>query len=202
VGGILVPGRIGEVERITKETQVKVILEITGQGNFQGDTGVPFLNHMLDLCTRHGLFNLTLIAQGDLAVDAHHTVEDVGITLGQALRQALGERIAIRRYGSALVPMDEALILTAVDISGRPYLDFNVNFTASQVGDFDTELVEEFLRALAVHAGLTLHVRMLSGKNTHHIIEAIFKALGRALREATEIDPRGQGIPSTKGILA
>ena len=198
----MVPGRIGEVERITKETQVKVILEITGQGNFQGDTGIPFLNHMLELCTRHGLFNLTLIAQGDLAVDAHHTVEDVGITLGQALRQALGERIAIRRYGSALVPMDEALILTAVDISGRPYLDFGVNFAASQVGDFDTELVEEFLRALAVHAGLTLHVRMLSGKNTHHIIEAVFKALGRALREATEIDARGHGVPSTKGILA
>ncbi len=196
------PGRIGEVLRITKETQVKVFLEITGQGNFQGDTGVPFFNHMLELCTRHGLFNLNLNAQGDLAVDAHHTVEDVGITVGQALRQALGERIAIKRYGSALVPMDEALVLAAVDISGRPYLEFNVNFVASQVGDFDTELVEEFLRALAVHAGLTLHLRMLSGKNTHHIIEAIFKALGRALREATEIDPRGQGVPSTKGILA
>lgn len=196
------PGRIGEVLRITKETQVKVFLEITGQGNFQGDTGVPFFNHMLELCTRHGLFNLNLNAQGDLAVDAHHTVEDVGITVGQALRQALGERIAIKRYGSALVPMDEALVLAAVDISGRPYLEFNVNFVASQVGDFDTELVEEFLRALVVHAGLTLHLRMLSGKNTHHIIEAIFKALGRALREATEIDPRGQGVPSTKGILA
>lgn len=196
------PGRIGEVLRITKETKVKVFLEITGQGNFQGDTGVPFFNHMLELCTRHGLFNLNLNAQGDLAVDAHHTVEDVGITMGQALRQALGERIAIKRYGSAFVPMDEALILVAVDISGRPYLEFNVNFTASQVGGFDTELVEEFLRALATHAGLTLHVRMLSGKNTHHIIEAVFKALGRALREATEIDPRGQGVPSTKGILA
>lgn len=196
------PGRIGEVERITKETQVKATLKITGQGKFSGDTGVAFFNHMLELCTRHGLFDLTLSARGDLAVDAHHTVEDTGITLGQALRQALGERMAIRRYGSALVPMDEALILVVADISGRPYLEFNVDFLASRVGNFDVELVEEFLRALAVHAGLTLHVRMLSGKNTHHIIEAIFKALGRALREATEIDPRGQGIPSTKGVLA
>jgi len=196
-----VPGRIGEVERITNETQVKVSIEITGQGIFCGDTGVPFLNHMLDLWTRHGLFNLTLIAQGDLAVDAHHTVEDVGITLGQALRKALGKREAINRYGSALVPMDEALLLVAVDISGRPFLGYDVNLITSQVGDFDTELVEEFLRAFTVNAGLTLHVRMLSGKNAHHIIEAIFKALGRALREATEIDPRGKGVPSTKGSL-
>jgi imidazoleglycerol-phosphate dehydratase len=193
---------MGEVERITTETQVKAGIKIIGHGIFKGDTGVPFLNHMLDLLTRHGLFDLSVTAQGDLQVDAHHTVEDVGITLGQALRQALGERTAINRYGSALLPMDEALLLVAVDISGRPFLGYQVDLPASQVGDFDTELVEEFLRAFAMNAGLTLHVRMLSGKNTHHIIEGIFKALGRALREATQIDPRGEGIPSTKGVLA
>ncbi|NLK50952.1 MAG: imidazoleglycerol-phosphate dehydratase HisB [Syntrophomonadaceae bacterium] len=192
---------MGEVSRITGETQVKVQLKILGTGKFQGVTGVPFFDHMLNLWTRHGLFDLAVTAQGDLEVDAHHTVEDIGITLGQALDQALGERRAINRYGTALIPMDEALMQVAVDISGRPFLAYCVELPAHRVGDFDTELVEEFLRALSLHAGLTLHVRMLSGKNTHHIIEALFKALGRALREACQLDPRTEGIPSTKGTL-
>jgi imidazoleglycerol-phosphate dehydratase len=193
--------RFAEVERLTGETQVSIRLGIDGQGTFSGQTGVPFLDHMLHLFTRHGLFNLAVTARGDLEVDAHHTVEDIGITLGQALRQALGEKKAINRYGSALVPMDEALAQVVIDISGRPFLVYDVVLTTSRVGEFDTELIEEFLRALAVNAGLTLHVRLLSGKNTHHIAEAVFKGLGRALREAVQIDPRVEGVPSTKGVL-
>lgn len=196
------PERVARVERITGETEVNIYLEITGQGTYQGSTGVPFFDHMLNLWTRHGLFNCSVRVKGDLEVDAHHTVEDVGITLGQVLKKALGDKKGITRYGSALVPMDEALALVAVDIGGRPFLAYEVDLPSFRVGNFDTELVEEFLRALATNAGITLHVKMLNGKNTHHMIEAIFKALGRALRQATEIDPRVKGVPSTKGILA
>lgn len=193
--------RVGEVERKTSETEIRVKWELDGSGEFCGDTGIPFLNHMLDLFCRHGLFNLAVVVQGDLKVDAHHTVEDLGIAMGQALRQALGDKAGITRYGSALLPMDEALVLAAVDLSGRPYLAYGVDIPASQVGALDTELVEEFLRALVFNGGFSLHVRLLSGKNSHHIIEALFKALGRSLRQAAEPDPRGKGVPSTKGIL-
>lgn len=195
------PGRFGEVERRTNETQVRVRIELQGKGVFQGDSGLPFFNHMLELMTRHGLFNLEVRARGDLEVDAHHTVEDIGITLGQALQQALGEKRGINRFGSSTVPMDEALVLTALDLSGRPYLRYQVKYLSSRTGDFDVELVEEFLKALVTNAGITLHVQLLSGRNTHHIVEAVFKGLGRALREAVQIDPRGEGVPSTKGVL-
>jgi len=194
-------GRVGEVERKTAETEIRVRWVLDGNGSFSGNSGVPFLNHMLDLFCRHGLFDLEVEARGDLEVDAHHTVEDLGITMGQALRQALGDKAGITRYGSALIPMDEALMLAAVDLSGRAYLVYEVDIPASQVGTLDTELVEEFLRALAFNGGFSLHVRLLSGKNSHHIVEALFKALGRSLRQAAEPDPRVKGVPSTKGIL-
>ncbi len=194
--------RQASVERHTAETQVWVELALDGRGAGERRTGVPFLDHMLDHVAVHGLFDLTVQAQGDYDVDDHHTVEDVGIVLGQALRRALGERRGIRRYGHALVPMDEALALVAVDISGRGMLAFEGTLPAPKVGTFDTELVPEFLRALAANGGLTLHVRVLAGQNTHHIIEAIFKALGRALRVAVELDPRrADEVPSTKGII-
>lgn len=186
---------------MTGETEVKVTFRLLGSGSFEGDTGLPFFNHMLELFTRHGMFDLTVYAQGDLEVDGHHTVEDIGITMGQALEHALGDKQSINRYGSALVPMDEALVQVALDLSGRPYLSCQVKCPTPRVGEFDVELVEEFLKALANNAGITLHVAMLAGRNTHHIIEAVFKALGRALRQAVEIDPRGEGVPSTKGIL-
>ncbi|MDQ7028888.1 MAG: imidazoleglycerol-phosphate dehydratase HisB [Ardenticatenia bacterium] len=196
------PTRRAHVERHTAETRVWVELVLDGHGAGERRTGVPFFDHMLDHVAVHGLFDLTVRAEGDYAVDDHHTVEDVGIVMGQALRHALGERKGIRRYGHALVPMDEALVLAAVDISGRGLLTFSGQFPASKVGTFDTELVPEFLRALAANGGVTLHVRVLAGQNTHHIIEAIFKALGRALREATEPDPRRAGeVPSTKGVI-
>lgn len=194
-------GRFGEVERKTNETEVSVQLELQGRGSFRGDTGLPFLNHMLELLTRHGLFNLSVTAKGDLEVDAHHTVEDIGITMGMALQQALGEKRNINRFGSTMVPMDEALAMVALDLSGRPCLCYQAKYLSPRTGDFDVELVEEFLKALVNNAGITLHVQVLSGRNTHHIVEAIFKALGRALKEAVQLDPRVEGIPSTKGVL-
>jgi len=194
--------RVAEVARQTGETQIQLRLDLDGAGVYQVDTGVGFLDHMLCLWARHGMFDLKLAADGDLQVDAHHTVEDTGICLGQAIKQALGNKGGITRYGHAVVPMDEALVLAAVDLSGRGYLACDLPLPAARVGDFDTELVEEFLRALAGHGEFTLHVRLLAGRNTHHIIEAVFKALGRALREAVEIDDRRQGlVPSTKGVL-
>ena len=195
------PGRKAEVERKTSETEVRVGLELDGQGVFDGDTGLPFLNHMLELFCRHGLFNLRVAVRGDLEVDAHHTVEDIGITMGRAMRQALGEKHGINRYGSAIVPMDEALMLVALDLSGRCFLDYRVKYLRNRTGGFDVELVEEFLKALVDNAGITLHVKLLSGRNTHHIVESVFKALGRALKEAIRIDPRSEGVPSTKGVL-
>jgi imidazoleglycerol-phosphate dehydratase len=193
--------RQARVQRQTKETEIELTLDLDGQGEHEVDTSVPFLDHMLTHVAVHGLFDLTVKAQGDTDVDDHHTVEDVGIALGQALNEALGDKAGLTRYGSQIVPMDEALALVAVDISGRGLLVFEVELPQAKVGHFDTELVEEFLRALAYNAGLTLHVRMLNGRNTHHVIEAIFKGLGRALRQAVGVDARRTGVPSTKGIL-
>jgi imidazoleglycerol-phosphate dehydratase len=193
--------RTASVERITGETAIKLTLQLDGSGQSQINTGIGFFDHMLLLFGKHGLLDLSIEAKGDTYVDGHHTVEDTGIVLGQALAKALGDKNGIKRYGTAFVPMDEALAMVSLDISGRPYLVFDVALPSEQVGQFDSELTEEFLRALSVHAGITLHVRLLSGKNTHHIIEAIFKALGRALDEATRQDDRIKGVMSTKGML-
>ncbi|MEW6423459.1 MAG: imidazoleglycerol-phosphate dehydratase HisB [Bacillota bacterium] len=193
--------RTGEISRQTAETGINLRLNIDGAGNYQINTGLGFFDHMLALFARHGTFDLELTAKGDLNVDAHHTVEDIGICLGRALKAALGDKAGIARFGHALVPMDESLAMVAVDISGRGYLAFATRFPAAKVGGFDTELVEEFLRALAVNGEFTLHVRLLAGRNSHHICEAIFKALGRALRDAVSLDERGQGVPSTKETL-
>ena len=193
--------REAKVDRQTGETKVDASIGIDGTGESRIHTGIGFFDHMLTLFAKHGLFTLEVNAIGDLEVDCHHTVEDVGIVLGQALLQAAGDKAGIRRYGNSYVPMDEALVLAVVDFSGRPYLAFEAELGLGRVGGFDVEMVEEFLRALAVNAGLTLHVRVLAGKNRHHIIEAIFKALGRAISAALEKDPRVQGIPSSKGSL-
>lgn len=187
--------------RETNETQIELDLELDGRGQASISSGIGFLDHLLTHVAVHGLFDLTLTATGDTHVDDHHTVEDIGIVLGQAFRTALGDKAGIRRYGDALLPMDEALVLVAVDCSGRGLLTCEVSFPSPQIGTFDTELFEEFLRALAHHAGLTLHVRALAGRNSHHIAEAVFKGLGRALRVAVELDPARAGIPSTKGTL-
>ncbi|MCL1880365.1 MAG: imidazoleglycerol-phosphate dehydratase HisB [Actinomycetia bacterium] len=194
--------RKASIERRTRETYVSLSLKLDGSGTTDISTGVPFFDHMLDAMGRHGLFDLTVKAEGDLAVDAHHTVEDVGIVFGQAIDQALADRRGIRRFGDALLPMDEALLLAAVDISGRGQLHWQVVLPIEFIGNFDTSLFKEFLIALASNAGLTLHVRSLAGENSHHIIEAAAKAVARALARALAIDPRRQGdIPSTKGSL-
>ena len=193
--------RVAVINRKTAETNITAELELDGSGRAEITTGIGFFDHMLTLWTKHGLFNLTVKADGDLAVDGHHTVEDTAIVLGQCLAKALGDKAGIRRYGTAYVPMDEALAMVSIDISGRPYLVFEDILPRVQIGGFDAELVEEFLRALSVHTGLTLHVRLLAGKNAHHMVEAIFKALGRALDEATRKDERIVGVMSTKGIL-
>ena len=188
-------------ERTTKETRVRVSLALDG-GEVAISTGVPFFDHMLDQLGRHGHLGLEVSAKGDLEIDAHHTVEDVGITLGEALAESLGDKAGIRRYGDAVVPMEEALAQVAVDISGRPLLVYDAGISAEAIGQYDTVLTEEFLQALVRAAGLTLHVRLLAGKNAHHSVEAIFKALARALSEAVSIDPRSDGgVPSTKGTL-
>ena len=194
-------GRSAMISRATRETDIVVTLDVDGAGSVIVATGVPFFDHMLDAFGRHGLFDLDVAATGDLEVDAHHTVEDVGIVLGQAIAQALGDRAGITRFGSAAVPMDEALVLAAVDISGRGQLHWAVELPIEIIGTFDTTLAREFLIALAANAGLTLHVRSLAGENSHHIIEAAFKAVARALKEAVAIDPRVVGVPSTKGSL-
>ncbi|MGI6368173.1 MAG: imidazoleglycerol-phosphate dehydratase HisB [Anaerolineae bacterium] len=193
--------RTASIERQTAETRVAVELTLDGSGVRRCNSGVPFLDHMLGHVAAHGLFDLGVTAQGDTEIDDHHTVEDVGIVLGQAFASALGDRRGITRYGSSTLPMDEALVLVALDFSRRPLLVYDASIPSERVGSFDTELVPEFLRALANHAGLTLHVKVLYGSNSHHIIEAIFKGLGRALRQAVSIDPRQTGIPSTKGTL-
>ena len=193
--------RTAQVQRRTKETDITVQLNIDGAGQSQTSTGVAFFDHMLELFARHGLIDLDVRAKGDLDVDAHHTVEDVGIAIGQALAKALADKTGIVRIASADVPMDDALARVALDISGRPFLRFEARFTAEKIGAFDSELTQDFLRALAVHAGLNLHVACPYGENSHHICEAIFKALARALRAACALDPREKGVPSTKGVL-
>ena len=189
------------VDRKTSETDIKLTLSLDGAGVPDIRTGIPFFDHMLTLFARHGLFDLTVAAQGDIEVDYHHTVEDVGITLGQALAKALGDKAGIRRYGYAYVPMDEALARVVVDCSGRPLLNYEAPRGIEAIGMFSFQLVEEFLRAVAVHAGLTLHVSILAGRDAHHMAEAVFKALGRALDVAVSRDERVKGIPSTKGVL-
>ena len=194
--------RSATLTRKTAETHITVTLNLDGTGSYDNQTGVGFFDHMLDQLARHSLIDLTIRAQGDLHIDDHHTVEDVGIALGQALAAALGDKRGVRRYGSCLLPMDDAQIRAALDLSARPYLIFNVAFPTAKIGTFDTELVREFFQALATHGGITLHIDQLHGLNSHHIAEATFKAVARALRDAVEVDPRkSDAIPSTKGAL-
>lgn len=194
--------RTAKVERHTKETQISVSVNLDGDGSCTLKTGLPFLEHMLEQVARHGLIDLNIAAQGDLHIDAHHTVEDIGITLGQALAKAAGDKKGIRRYGHAYVPLDEALSRVVVDFSGRPGLEYHVDFPRARISDFDVDLLQEFFQGLANHALVTLHVDCLRGKNAHHIAETIFKAFGRALRMALEADARmGHVVPSTKGSL-
>jgi imidazoleglycerol-phosphate dehydratase len=195
-------GRVAEVRRDTLETRIRVRLDLDGSGSSQLATGIGFFDHMLDQVARHGLFDLEVEAQGDLHIDGHHTVEDVGITLGQAFARALGDKKGVRRYGHAYVPLDEALSRVVIDLSGRPGLEFNVPFTAGMIGTFDTQLAHEFFQGFVNHALVTLHVDALKGANAHHQAETVFKAFGRALRMAAERDPRSAGqLPSTKGAL-
>jgi imidazoleglycerol-phosphate dehydratase len=193
--------RVASVSRTTNETDIQLTFQVDGVGTSQIETDVPFLNHMLDLFTKHGQFDLNVAARGDIDIDDHHTVEDIGICLGQTLREALGDKKGIKRYASVFVPMDEALAQVVIDISNRPHFEYRATYPSQTVGSFSTELVHEFLWKLALEARITLHVIVHYGQNTHHMIEAIFKALGRALDEATTIDPRVQGVPSTKGVL-
>ena len=193
--------RTADIDRSTKETQIRLSLALDGEGHGERDTGVGFLDHMLDLLARHGRFDLDVKGSGDLETGGHHTVEDVGICFGQALDQALADRRGIVRYGHALVPMDEALATCAIDISGRPFVAWHADLPSGAIGDFDHELAEEFFRAVASSAKLTLHLRVEAGTNAHHMIEAAFKAFARALRQAVAIDPTETGVPSTKGTL-
>ena len=194
--------RKATVERNTKETQIEISLMLDGQGKAELDIGIPFLEHMLEQVARHGLFNLNIKAKGDLEIDAHHTVEDVGITLGQAFTQALDDKKGIRRYASAYGPLDEALSRVVIDCSGRPGLEYNANYPRARVGEFDIDLVFEFFQGFVNHAMMTLHIDNIRGRNSHHIAETIFKAFGRALRVAVEIDPQMKNVlPSTKGAL-
>jgi imidazoleglycerol-phosphate dehydratase len=194
--------RRAEISRETSETAITVAFGLDGEGRADIATGIGFLDHMLTALARHGLFDLKVRAKGDLHIDFHHTTEDVGIVIGQCLRQALGDKRGIRRYGAAVIPMDEALAEAAVDISGRPFLAWSVTFAQPKIGEMDTELFEEFFRALAFNAGITLHITQKAGTNAHHVAEACFKALARALREAVGPDPRAiSAIPSTKGVL-
>ncbi|MET0106236.1 MAG: imidazoleglycerol-phosphate dehydratase HisB [Sedimenticola sp.] len=194
--------RTAEIERNTLETQIKVAINLDGAGTSNLETGMPFLEHMLDQVARHGMIDLDIKAKGDLHIDGHHTAEDIGIALGQAMEQAVGDKKGIRRYGHAYVPLDEALARVVIDFSGRPGLEFEVEFTRASIGDFDTELFYEFFQGFINHAKVTLHIDSLRGRNAHHIAETVFKAFGRALRMALEEDPRMAGIlPSTKGAL-
>lgn len=194
-------GRSASIARKTNETDIKLSLNVDGTGQAGLETDVPFLNHMLDLFTKHGQFDLNVEAHGDVDIDDHHTVEDIGICLGNTLREALGDKSGIKRYASVFVPMDEALAQVVIDISNRPHFEYRAEYPSAQVGSFQVELVHEFLWKLALEARITLHVIVHYGRNTHHMIEAVFKALGRALDEATSIDPRVKGVPSTKGML-
>jgi imidazoleglycerol-phosphate dehydratase len=193
--------RSARLERKTRETQIALALELDGSGAYEVSTGIPFFDHMLESFAKHALWDLRLAAKGDLAVDAHHTVEDVGIALGQALREALGSAEGIRRYGSTLLPMAEAKVEVAVDVSNRPYLVYRVDLANDRIGGFDVSLVEDFWYAFSQHAGVDLHVELRYGKSPHHVVEAIFKGVARALRVALEIDPRVRGLPTVKGAL-
>jgi imidazoleglycerol-phosphate dehydratase len=198
---VVLMARTALIQRKTAETEIELELSLDGSGQATVDTGVGFLDHMLTLFAKHGVFDLRVTANGDLHVDQHHTVEDVGICLGQALRQALGDKQGIRRYGHFTLPMDETLVTTAIDLSGRCYVVYQVEFPTSSIGNFDSQLVEEFWQALAGNALCNLHILLHHGRNSHHISEAIFKSTARALRMAVEVDPRSPGIPSTKGSL-
>jgi len=193
--------KIAEVKRKTGETDVTVGIKLDGEGRYDISTTVGFLDHMLALMSRHSLIDMEIRAAGDTQVDFHHLTEDTGICIGQAIAKALGDKRGIRRYGSCLLPMDEALVMSAIDLSGRPYLAYNLDIRRRKVGDFDTELVQEFFQALANNSAATIHLKQLNGRNAHHIIEAAFKGFGRALRQAIEPDPRNSDIPSTKGSL-
>ncbi len=193
--------RKAQIERKTSESQVRVMLNLDGSGEAKIDTGIGFFDHMLELLCRHGFIDLQVYARGDTRVDFHHTVEDTGIVLGQALLTALEDKKGITRYSAVFTPMDESLSRVAVDISGRPYLHYDVKFTGQRTGDFELELIKEFMRAVSVHGGLTLHISLLYGSNNHHIAESLFKGLGRALDQATSVDRRIQGVLSTKGVL-
>lgn len=193
--------RTASVKRATNETNISLSFGVDGTGVSEIETDVPFLNHMLDLFTKHGQFDLSVKAMGDIEIDDHHTVEDIGICLGQTLREALGDKRGIKRYASVFVPMDEALAQVIIDVSNRPHFEYRAEYPSSQVGSFSTELIHEFLWKFALESRITLHVIVHYGQNTHHMIEAVFKALGRALDEATSIDPRVTGVPSTKGVL-
>jgi imidazoleglycerol-phosphate dehydratase len=193
--------RTAKFSRKTKETSITLSVGIDGSGKHSISTGIPFFDHMLSLFSKHGVFDLTLKAKGDIKVDYHHTVEDVGISLGEAFKKALGKKEKIERYGDAKVPMDEALSEVVIDISGRPHLTYNVDITKKKFIDFDTEVVKEFFEAFVLHAGMTIHINLIRGKNMHHIIESIFKAFGVALSKACVVSPRKKGVPSTKGVL-
>jgi imidazoleglycerol-phosphate dehydratase len=200
-GGAPLSERRAEVKRTTNETDIAVALDLDGHGVADVATGIGFLDHMLVLFAHHGGFDLTLRASGDLDVDGHHTVEDIGLTLGQALREALGDKRGIRRYGSFLLPMDEALAMVALDLSGRPYFAHDLQLAGVRIGEFDADLTPHFFRSLATQSGMTLHVRLLAGSDAHHIVEAVFKAFARALAQACEQHGRGAEVPSTKGTL-
>lgn len=193
--------RRAEIERATEETQIRLVLNLDGEGRAQVATGVPFLDHMLTLFARHGLFDLEVAATGDLEVDLHHTVEDIGICLGQAIARALGDKAGITRYGSFTLPMDEVLVLASLDLSGRTYFVENLDLNGRWIGTFDAELTRDFFQAVAANAAMNLHLCQLRGGNAHHLVEAVFKAFARALDAATRHDPRVKGIPSTKGVL-
>lgn len=193
--------RTSTVTRNTKETQIKLTLNLDGSGNSQIDTGIGFFDHMLEGFSKHGFFDLVLKVQGDLQVDCHHTIEDTGIAVGTAIREAVSEKNGIKRYGNFILPMDESLVLCAIDLSGRPYLVFDYEFEKENIGYIDTEMIREFFYAISYSAGMNIHIKVLSGINTHHIIEAMFKAFAKALDEATSIDERIDGVLSTKGTL-
>ncbi len=193
--------RMANITRDTKETQISLELNIDGEGNASIDTGIGFFNHMLSAFTKHGLFDMNCKCDGDIGVDGHHTVEDTGIVLGEAIRQALGDKDGIRRFGSFTLPMDDALVLCAIDLSGRPYLGFDYKFDVPMIGGLDTQLIKEFFLAVSYSAMMNIHIKVLSGDNGHHIAEAMFKAFAKALDEATMIDSRIKGVQSTKGVL-
>lgn len=193
--------RNAKIARKTSETDIEIFIELDGNGDAEVDTGIGFFDHMLKSFARHGLFNLKVKVSGDLEVDCHHTIEDTGIVLGEAIKRALGDKKSIKRYGNFMLPMDETLVLCAIDLSGRPYLVFDADFKTERVGYFDTEMAKEFFYAISYQAGMNLHIKEMYGENSHHIIEAMFKAFARALDEATRFDKRVTSVPSTKGAL-